>query len=82
MQTQPTDYAHFLGEIKSKIRQAQYEAMKAVNTQLVHLYWEIGRTITEKQRLAGWGKSVVENLAGICRPSFRGCAAFPRPIFG
>lgn len=63
MQTPPNDYPLFLSDIKSKIRQAQYAALKSVNTQLIQLYWEIGQTITEKQRLAGWGKSVVENLS-------------------
>jgi predicted nuclease of restriction endonuclease-like (RecB) superfamily len=58
-----TEYAVFLSDIKAKIKQAQYEAMKAVNTQLVFLYWEIGKSISEKQTLQGWGKSVVENLA-------------------
>ena len=58
-----TDYALFLSDIKRKIKTAQYEAMKAVNTQLVWLYWEIGKSISEKQMQQGWGKSVVENLA-------------------
>lgn len=58
-----TAYALFLSDIKRKIKTAQYEAMKAVNTQLVWLYWEIGKSISEKQMQQGWGKSVVENLA-------------------
>jgi predicted nuclease of restriction endonuclease-like (RecB) superfamily len=58
-----TDYTIFLSEIKAKIKQSQYEAMKAVNTQLVWLYWEIGKSIAEKQAQQGWGKSVVQNLA-------------------
>lgn len=71
MQQLPTDYPLVLSEIKTKIRQAQYEAMKAVNTQLVRLYWDIGRSITEKQT-AGWGKSVVENLARDLQAEFPG----------
>jgi hypothetical protein len=39
----------FISEIKEKIRLAQYDAFKAVNTQLIQLYWEIGRGISEKQ---------------------------------
>ncbi|MDR0368025.1 MAG: PDDEXK nuclease domain-containing protein, partial [Bacteroidales bacterium] len=35
----------FIAEIKQKIRQSQYEAMKAVNVQLINLYWEIGKSI-------------------------------------
>ncbi len=67
-----TTYSAFLTEIKSKIRQAQYEAMKAVNSSLVLLYWEIGKSIIEKQQLLGWGKSVVENLARDLQMEFPG----------
>jgi predicted nuclease of restriction endonuclease-like (RecB) superfamily len=73
-----TDYLLFLSDIKSKIKQAQYEAMKAVNTQLVLLYWEIGKLISEKQAQQGWGKSVVENLAKDLQaefPNMRGLSA-------
>jgi predicted nuclease of restriction endonuclease-like (RecB) superfamily len=58
-----TDYTLFLSDLKSKIKHSQYEAMKAVNTHLIQLYWEIGKSITEKQAQQGWGKSVVENLS-------------------
>lgn len=45
------------------IRDAQYAALKAVNNELVGLYWDIGRMIFEKQKELGWGKAVVENIA-------------------
>jgi predicted nuclease of restriction endonuclease-like (RecB) superfamily len=61
--TKNTDYTLFLSELKATIKQAQYAAMKAVNTQLVGLYWEIGKAIVAKQSQQGWGKAVVENLA-------------------
>ncbi len=32
-----------------KVRQAQYEALKAVTIQMINLYWEIGKSIFEKQ---------------------------------
>jgi len=34
----PTDYARLLGDIKQRIRSAQYEALKAVNRELIALY--------------------------------------------
>ncbi|MDR0604271.1 MAG: DUF1016 N-terminal domain-containing protein [Bacteroidales bacterium] len=40
---------NFIAEIKEKIRLAQYEALKAVNTNLIRLYWDIGRDIAERQ---------------------------------
>ena len=62
-----SDYSLFLSDIKEKIKKAQYAAMKAVNTELVLLYWEIGKSISEKKRQQGWGKSVVETSPKICR---------------
>ena len=34
----PTDYSALLGDIKQRIRAAQYEALKAVNKELIALY--------------------------------------------
>ncbi len=52
----------FFEEVKNKIRKAQYAAMREVNIQLIELYWEIGKAISEKQKL-GCGKKVVESLS-------------------
>ena len=70
------DYAHLLAEVKARVRSAQYAALKAVNTELVGLYWDIGRMIVERQEKAGWGKSVVEQLATDLRAAFPGVAGF------
>jgi hypothetical protein len=50
------EYNQFLSEIKQKIRDAQYTAMKAVNKELMGLYWDLGKMIVEKQEKSGWGK--------------------------
>lgn len=60
---QQNDYSQFLLEIKESIRSAQYEAMKAVNKEMISLYWDIGKCITDKQQQLGWGKAVVETLS-------------------
>lgn len=70
------DYAHLLAEVKERVRSAQYAALKAVNTELVGLYWDIGRMIVERQEKAGWGRSVVENLAADLRSEFPGVGGF------
>ena len=71
-----SDYAHLLAEVKQRVRSAQYAALKAVNTELVGLYWDIGRMIAERQEKAGWGRSVVENLSADLRREFPGVAGF------
>src|SRR5262249_38304512 len=58
-----TDYAAFLSEVKGRIQAARVRAGRAVNRELVGLYWDIGRSIVEKQEVERWGESVVERLA-------------------
>ena len=53
-------YGALLGEIKQRIRSAQYEALKAVNRELISLYWDIGKIIVSKQEgRETWGKGIV-----------------------
>ena len=70
------DYSQFLVEIKERIRKSQYEIAKTVNGEIIQLYWDIGRNITEKQKTLGWGKSVVETLAEDLQKEFPGISGF------
>jgi len=67
--------AQFIAEVIATVRQAQYEASKAVNVHLINLYWELGKSIAEKQSL-GWGKSVVTTLANELQTEFPGMSGF------
>jgi hypothetical protein len=64
------DYPAFLAALKERILQARTSAARAVNRDLVLLYWDIGRGIVEKQQTAGWGEAVVERLAADLRAEF------------
>ncbi len=70
------EYLNFRNEILTRIRSAQYEALKAVNKEMIALYWEIGKRITEQQAALGWGKSVVENLSRDIQKEFPGIKGF------
>ncbi len=72
----PDSYPTLLREIKTRIRKAQYEALKAVNKELIALYWDIGRMIVERQKEASWGRAVVENLAKDLQADFPGMQGF------
>lgn len=72
------DYKTFLAEVKERIRQAQYEALKAVNRELIQLYWDIGKMIVERQKQYGWGKSIVETLAQDLQKEFTGMKGFSK----
>ncbi|MDR3555565.1 MAG: PDDEXK nuclease domain-containing protein, partial [Syntrophobacteraceae bacterium] len=72
----PDSYPILLSEIKNRIRKAQYEAFKAVNKELIALYWDIGRMIVERQRETSWGKAVVENPAKDLQTEIPGIKGF------
>jgi predicted nuclease of restriction endonuclease-like (RecB) superfamily len=72
----PDNYIHLLMEVKQRIRSAQYEALKAVNRELINLYWDIGQMIFIKQQNSNWGKSVVEQLSKDLQTEFPGISGF------
>jgi len=72
----PAGYGDFLNEIKRQIRQRQYQALRAANTELLALYWWLGEAISRRQTEQGWGKAVVESLARDLQLEFPGRNGF------
>lgn len=72
----PTDYGMLLVAVKERVRAAQYQALKAVNKELVGLYWDIGRMIDSRQTASERGDVVVKKLAEDLRAEFPGVAGF------
>ncbi len=66
----PADYGELLDRLKAEVRAAQLRAHRAVNVELVDLYWRIGRTILERQDAGGWGAKVIDRLAADLRGEF------------
>ena len=71
-----SEYGQLLLEIKQRIRSAQYTALKAVNQELIALYWDIGKLIVSQQQGDTWGKSIVKNLARDLQVEFAGMGGF------
>lgn len=71
-----TEYHNLLKDVKERIRSARYEALKTVNTELIILYWDIGRMIVKKQKGETWGKSIVEKLYKDLKIEFPGIKGF------
>ena len=70
------DYPALLAEVKARIQYAQYAALRAVNKELVGLYWDIGQLIVERQKGAVWGKAVVARLAADLQAAYPGMGGF------
>ena len=56
-------YGGLLTEIKDRIRQAQTKATLSANTEMVLMYWDIGRMIQQRQQMEGWGAGIIPRLA-------------------
>lgn len=70
------EYVALLSDIKKRIISARIKTARSVNTKLIRLYWEIGKSISEKQAQYGWGQSVVEHLALDLANDFKGLNGF------
>ena len=66
----PPTYAETLKALKERIRTAQIKASLRVNEELLKLYWDIGKTIVEKQKEEGWGSKVIDRMAKDLKAAF------------
>lgn len=53
---------HF-SHIKSLIDSARNQALRAVNAELIQLYWNLGRYLSEQVKEAQWGDKVIDQLS-------------------
>jgi predicted nuclease of restriction endonuclease-like (RecB) superfamily len=74
----PDDYRDFLEHLKTQVRQARVRATRVVNTELLLLYWDIGRAILDRQAAEGWGSKVIDRLAVDLRSEFPEMRGFSR----
>ncbi|MDA8241650.1 MAG: PDDEXK nuclease domain-containing protein [Nitrospiraceae bacterium] len=58
-----SDFTSLLADVKKRIQDAQTRAVLAVNSELVRLYWDIGRIIDDRQQREGWGAAVIPRLS-------------------
>jgi predicted nuclease of restriction endonuclease-like (RecB) superfamily len=56
-------YRVWIGELKSKFRQAQLTAAIKVNSTLLAFYWELGADIVVKQQHSVWGDGFLTQLS-------------------
>lgn len=64
------NYIVFLNQLKEKICNSQISAALAVNKEVVHLYWHIGKQIIHKQQQTKWGDKLIANLSTDLQKAF------------
>ncbi len=65
-------------EVLALIEAARGRAYRAVNTELVTLYWQIGEYISKKIKSAEWGDGVVDELVNTIAREYPGVRGYTR----
>ena len=71
-----TDYKAWLVSIKNQIKSAQIKASTAVNEEMLNLYWNIGKDISEKHLDSQYGSGFFDNLSKDLKNDFPNSQGF------
>lgn len=63
-------YQQLVTDASTRVKTGRLTAYRAVNKELIQLYWDLGKMILERQEENGWGNSVVEMLAKDLQKAF------------
>jgi len=58
------------------IEHSKARAIKAVNAEMIEMYWQIGKYISEKAANNGWGKSVVQDFSNFLKQTYPSASGF------
>jgi predicted nuclease of restriction endonuclease-like (RecB) superfamily len=73
-----SDFFDWIAVLKAKIQSARNKLAFSINSQVIELYWEIGREIAEKQQKSGWGSNFIEKIAEELKHDFPEIKGFSR----
>lgn len=77
----PEGYAALLANIKERITNERIKAVLSANAAMVLMYWDIDRSILDRQHQQGWGAKVIDRLSHDLKIAFPGTTGFsPRNL--
>ena len=56
-------YISFIENIKSTIKSQRISIVLKANSEMICLYWKIGKAILDKQMTDGWGAKVIDRIS-------------------
>lgn len=63
-------------EVITIIETARENAFRAVNRELINMYWDIGAYVSSRVAESGWGKSVVKDFSDFIQRHYVGIKGF------
>ena len=77
----PKGYPSFIEAIKEQILESRLKNILAANSSMILLYWEIGKSILERQKNEGWGAKVIDRMSYDLKQAFADMSGFsPRNL--
>lgn len=74
-------YFRFIEDIKNEIKNRRITAVLSANSNMICMYWKIGRAVLEKQSQQGWGAKVIDRISKDLKEAFPDMNGFsPRNI--
>jgi predicted nuclease of restriction endonuclease-like (RecB) superfamily len=76
--TTDKEYKQFIQNLKIEVKQARLKAVRSVNTQLIELYYNIGKKIVQKQAETNWGDNLIGQIEIDLKKEFPDITGFTR----
>ena len=78
MEINTTDYKKFIQELKENIKTSRNIALLRVNEELIKLYFNIGKKISQKQKESKWGDDLIGKIEKDLKQEFSNIKGFSR----
>jgi predicted nuclease of restriction endonuclease-like (RecB) superfamily len=75
---QISEFNRWVNELKQKVHIARQKVALSINSQLLELYWELGKELAEKQKYSDWGSNFIEQVATELKHEFPEIKGFSR----
>lgn len=66
----PLTYIEFIQEIKEQIAKQRIRTLISANSEMIQLYWQIGKAILDKQNSEGWGAKIIDRMSYDLKEAF------------
>ncbi|MEA3450548.1 MAG: DUF1016 N-terminal domain-containing protein [Bacteroidota bacterium] len=71
-------YVKWINSLKVKIHKSKIKIALSINSELLELYWDIGKEICQKQEVENWGSKIIEKVAVDLKHEFPEIKGFSR----
>ncbi len=72
------EFASWINSLKKKVQSARQKIAFSINSQLLELYWEIGKEVDSKLKSSNWGTNIIDKISSELISEFPDIKGFSR----